>query len=311
MLIVGLSAVVLGNYWFNPYLPACRLPVEYTIGDFDERFGVTEAEALEALSSAEAVWEESLGREDVFKYQEDGPFRVNFIYDERQRQAEAALEAREDLLARGGANEVLTELHQKLVDEYETHKAEYDAKLDAHEAKLASYNAEVERYNAEGGAPRDAYEDLERRRRELDRERDELRDMFTDLEDLAAQINSVGDKGNEMIGEYNELVEDFNHTFAHGHEYTQGDYRGRAINIYTFTDKEELVLVLAHELGHALSLPHVDDPKAIMYYLMDEQPRPPILATADKEAFSSMCEASFPRRLLASSLAVYNSLVNN
>ena len=310
-LIIGLSAVVLGNYWFNPYIPMCRLPVEYSIGNFDDRFGVTEAEALAALTAAEEVWETALGREDVFEYREDGPFQVNFIYDERQRQAEAALEAREDLAARGGANDVLTELHQKLVDEYETAKDEYDGKLTAYETKLESYNADVARYNDEGGAPPDEFRELERRRQQLDREQGELRDLFEKLEDLADQINSIGEKGNELIGEYNERVEDFNHSFAHGHEYTQGDYRGREINIYTFTDREELVLVLAHELGHALSLGHVDTSESIMYYLMDEQPRPPALSDADKEAFNELCGGSFPRRLLASAQAVYNNLVNN
>lgn len=289
----------------------CRLPVEYSIGDFDERFGVTESEALEALTAAEAVWEDALGREDVFEYEEDGPFQVNFIYDERQRQAEAALEAKENLTVRGGANDVLTELHQKLVNEYETYKAEYDAKLAAYETKLAAYNADVERYNAEGGAPPDEYRDLERRRVQLDKEQDELHELFEKLEDLADQINSIGEKGNELIGEYNELVENFNDTFAHGHEYTQGDYRGMEINIYTFTDKEELVLVLAHELGHALSMGHVDTPDSIMYYLMDEQPRPPALSDEDKAAFDDLCGGNFPRRLLASLEAVYNNLVNN
>lgn len=310
-LVIGLSALVLGNYWFNPYIPMCRLPVEYSIGNFDDRFGVTEAEALEALAAAEAVWETALGREDIFEYQEDGPFKVSFIYDERQRQAEAALEAREDLAVRGGANDVLTELHQKLVDEYEVAKAEYDTKLTAYETKLSTYNADVARYNQDGGAPPDEYRDLERRRQELDGEQGDLHDLFEKLEDLADQINSIGEKGNELIGEYNDLVEDFNYSFAHGHEYTQGDYRGREINIYTFTDKEELVLVLAHELGHALSLGHVDSPDSVMYYLMDEQPRPPALSAADKEAFNELCGGSFPHRLLASLEAVYNNLVNN
>lgn len=309
--IIGLMAIVLGNYWFNPYLPMCRLPVEYSIGNFDERFGVTETEALTALKEAEEVWETALQRDDIFKYSEDGPFRVNFIYDERQRQAEAALKAEQNLAVRGDANDVLTELHERLVEEYETYKNEYDAKLTAYETKLEAYNADVERYNREGGAPPDEYRELERRRAELDREQDELHDLFLKLEDLADQINSIGDKGNELIGEYNELVENFNHTFAQGHEYTQGDYRGEEINIYTFTDKEELTLVLAHELGHSLSMGHVDTPQSVMYYLMDEQPRPPVLSAEDKEAFNDLCGGNFLNRLLASVKAVYNNLVNN
>lgn len=310
LFVAGLGAVALGNYWFNPYAPVCRLPVSYTIGTFDERFGLSREEALASLKEAEDVWEEPFGQTDIFQYKEEGPFRINFIYDERQRQAEAALDAKENLAVRGDANEVLGELHQKLIAEYEGHKAEYDAKLSKYERDLESYNSEVEYYNRQGGAPSEAFEKLERDRRALDADRRELSQMRDQLEDLAEQINSVGDKGNELIGEYNELVEDFNDTFAHGHEYTQGDYRAREINIYTFTNKEELVLVLAHEFGHALSLPHVQNSASIMYYLLDEQLLPPTLTKEDQEAYASLCKLGFFGGLRAATLGVYNNLVN-
>lgn len=309
--IVVLGAVILGNYWFNPYIPMCRLPVEYTIGTFDERFGVSREEARDALLEAEGVWEAALGRDDIFTYSDDGPYNINFIYDERQRQAEAALEAQEDLATRGGANEVLTELHNRLVEEYEALQGEYNQKLSSYEARMDAFNAEVARYNDEGGAPPDEYEELEREQASLERERVELGSDFDKLEALASRINEVGDKGNELIGEYNEMVDDFNDSFAHGHEYTQGDYRGREINIYSFTNQDELVLVLAHELGHALALPHVEDPEAIMHYLMGEQPTPATLTLQDIEAFKVYCDASFFSRLLASIEAVYNGVVNN
>ena len=67
----------------------------------------------------------------------------------------------------------------------------------------------------------------------------------------------------------------------------------------------------AHELGHALSMGHVDTPNSVMYYLMDEQPRPPVLSAEDKEAFEDLCGGNFLSRLLASVEAVYNNLVNN
>lgn len=312
LLIVPIILVtfIFGNYWFNPYLPICRLPVEYTIGTFDERFGLSAGEARLALEEAEAIWEESLGREDIFSYNDSARLQVNFIYDERQRDAESAEQAREDLSLRGDANDVLVELHGQLVEEYNTYAAEYTARKEAFEENLAAYNAEVEKYNQQGGAPPEVYEELQNTRDELDQEREAINNLSLMLNDLVEQINSVGDKGNELVGEYNERVRDFNDNFAHGHEYTQGDYNARDINIYSFVSQEEMVLVLAHELGHSLSIGHVDDPAALMYYLMKDQPTPPSLSEADKQAFRVICEVGFGERLLDSMRALYNSVIS-
>ncbi len=292
-------------------MAVCRLPIVYSIGELDERFGVTNEEALSALTKAEAVWEEALRRDDIFTYDENGPFKVNFIYDERQRRAEAALLAENNLDVRGEANEVLTELHSRLVAEYDEYDEEYRSRSATYNANLTEYNAEVEKHNNAGGATPEVYEELQNRRAELEAERRELESLFGQLESLYEQINSIGKKGNELIGEYNELVQDFNHTFAHGHEYTQGDYQTKEINIYSFTSEEDLVLVLAHELGHALAIGHVDDSSGIMYYLMKEQPKPAKLSEADQRAFTATCEAPLTHKLLAPWVTIYNGIVNN
>lgn len=275
----------------------CNLPVEYTLGDFDDRFGISEEFALQALAEAEAVWETSLQDENIFVYRDDAKLKVNFIYDERQQQTEVIGSVKEDIYTRGSANEVLVNLHKKLVAEYESYESTYENKREEYEEKLASYNNEVETYNENGGAPPEVYEELENRRAKLDEERVEINTLADTLNDLADQINSIGDKGNELISEYNEKVRNFNDTYVHEHEYTQGDYRGRVINVYTFDSKDELVLILAHELGHALAIGHVDDSSSVMHYLMGGQTNPPVLTEEDKVAFATSCQSNFIKRL--------------
>ena len=83
----------------------------------------------------------------------------------------------------------------------------------------------------------------------------------------------------------------FNNQFGGTREFTQGDYQGDHINVYQFRDRAELILVLAHELGHALQLDHVENPASIMYYLMGEQPPESRLSAEDLEAFAQTCGA--------------------
>jgi|GEM_PF-5917020 len=58
-----------------------------------------------------------------------------------------------------------------------------------------------------------------------------------------------------------------------GQEFDKGDFYKGEINIYEYRNKYDLALVLAHEFGHALEMEHVEDPEAIMHYLLQPNPR--------------------------------------
>jgi predicted Zn-dependent protease len=57
-------------------------------------------------------------------------------------------------------------------------------------------------------------------------------------------------------------------------------------------NKKELVLILAHELGHAMGISHLRQPESIMYSQMGQQQLNPSvqLTETDIQAVRQLCE---------------------
>lgn len=288
--IIALMVALLtfGVYQYQSVASVCKVPLSYRIGEFDGGFSIAKDEAKLALLEAESVWEEATGR-NLFTYDDNADFTVNFIYDERQAEANQEESFREQLDAAENRSQEINELYTELTEQYDALRGEYQRAVSSYESRLANYNEVVSEYNREGGAPSDVYAELQREERQLESERQNLNALSRQLNQLVAQINEVGERGNDVITRYNQEVETYNSRFGGGEAFTQGDYRGDHINIYTFKDRSELVNVLAHEFGHALSLDHVEGVSSVMYYLMGEQPVEPMLSEFDLAAYQMVC----------------------
>lgn len=296
-----LLIISLALYWYAAVGMVCQVPLSYQIvGPIDERFGITEAQAAEAIKEAETVWEGVLGRELFYATKGSrADVTINFVFGERQAAALAEVDLRERLEDKQMSSSDLQTQYDKLVGEYQAAKKDHEAAVGAYEARLASYNAEVARYNNEGGAPADVYERLERTEGELAKEADRLEANASTLQTQAAEINKLGEAGNQIIRQYNAGVETYNEQFGTAEEFTEGDYQNGRINIYTFANQTELVKVLAHELGHALSVSHVEGSNSVMYYLLEDQPTPLTLSPQDTAAVTAVCgdTGSVPTRV--------------
>ena len=290
-LLAGLLIVAIvigGGYWYHTANSKCPVPIAYSIGEVDERFGISAEEARAVISEAESIWEDKTGR-NLFTYDEDAEFAINFIFDDRQRVTLEEHQLREVLDRTENISSTLREEYEVLLSRYESLKQTYENRLRTYEDKLELHNGEVERWNTQGGAPTDVYQRLSDEQKTLSAESAELSSIARRLNELVDSINELGDKSNRTIRDYNNQVAEYNDRFHEEREFTQGDYQEGRINIYQFKDLDELRLVLVHELGHALSLGHVESPQSAMYYLMQDQPIDLELSDEDLLEFRRVC----------------------
>lgn len=290
-LIAALILAVLttsGYSWYQVAYSKCRVPITYRIGEIDERFNITEEEVRAALSDSESLWEDATEK-NLFTFKETGEMVINFTYDERQATTEKEHQLADVLDRKAEMSESIRDNYEDLLDGYETLKSEYETKVASYERRLAAHNALVEDWNKKGGAPTDIHASLGATSRTLNSESAQLNKTARTLNGLVAKINDLGTSGNRAVEEYNNDVNRYNDAFGDGREFTQGDYSDRVITIYQFDGGAELRKVLAHEMGHALGILHVEEPGAVMYYLMEGQLADVSLHAADVAAYRASC----------------------
>ncbi len=213
----------------------CDYPIKYSLGDVDQRFGITKEELAGVADKSEKVWEVASNLE-LFTYDENATFKVNLVFTEIQANTEKVKEV------------------ESLDSQYTNLEREYNSKLSSYNTRSFSYDVDVGYWNSVGGAPSDEYYRLEREK--------------NILEQMQIEVNSLVEKLNNLAEKINLAVKDLDEW---GGEFDQGEYYGDGINIYQFYSRSDLKLVLAHELGHALDLNHVEGSSSIMYYLMEDQ----------------------------------------
>lgn len=246
---------------FNRYFP-CRAPIYYTLGSFDTHFGISQKNFLANVEKSEAIWEKPIGR-NLFEYKANNSgnsLKINLVYDYRQ-------EATAQLKTLGKTVDKTRASYDSLRAEYERAQAEYSELKKEYNSKIASFDHTEEEYN------------------EIKAIEKKLNQKVTEVNDLVSTLNALAKELNINAGKLNTIGQ------ARGEEFTQGEYKsdalGQEINIYEFSTEAKLIRVLAHELGHALGLEHMDDPGAVMYYLNENKNGK--LTEADLTALKAHC----------------------
>ncbi|NBV41763.1 hypothetical protein EBR96_03220 [bacterium] len=114
---------------------ALELPIRYSIGRVDKRFGISESQLREAISLAEEIWETPLKME-LFEYDPSAALKINLVYDGRQQFAVQSRLVETDLKKIQNVHsdlvqkyERLTELHRIQQNRYYQTKSEENRRL--------------------------------------------------------------------------------------------------------------------------------------------------------------------------------------
>ncbi len=286
-ILIVVAALGAGAYYVF-LRPPCSSPITYRVGTIDPKFGVTQAQFLADINNAAQIWDKPFSK-TFFAYDPNGTVVVNLIYDNRQATVDTNKTLSANVDQTVASADTLKAQLTTLKAQYASAQSAYQAYIDQYQTQLDSYNSETQYWNDQGGAPQGEYEKLQQEDATLQSEETEANAKLDAL-------NVLGDQVNALVGRYNALVDSANSVVttinkSADQQFEEGEYisdnTGQRINIYEFQGTNELVRVLAHELGHALGLDHNSDPASIMYYL--NQGTNLDLSAEDKAAVKAEC----------------------
>jgi hypothetical protein len=270
----------------------CSLPVTYKLGSVDPRFGIATSTVEKDLSAAAKLWNTSAGKTLISEDEKNGLVTVSLVYDSRQQMTQR-------LRGLGITISDDRASYDALKARYDTMYAQYSAKKSAFDGAVASFNKDKDDYqsqvaywNAHGGAPRNEYEKLQSEQQALSVESQKLQEQQDSLNATAQNVNDLAVALNQLIASLNLDVQKYNTTGQeNGASFEEGLYERElgieTITIFEYENNSLLIRVLAHELGHAIGLDHVQDPNAVMYYL--NQGEALSLTTDDKTELKNVC----------------------
>jgi len=250
---------------------SCSVPVKFSIGAIDPRFKISQVQLQKMSTESANVWNKAAG-ESVLEYDPSASLKIQLTYDERQQTTDAQSKLEADLKGLSAQQVNLDKQYGNLNKKYNSQLADFKKGVADYEKRLADYNQEVDLWNKQGGAPQSEFDKLASEKKDLASAYDKLQSQESDLKKLEDQINSLAAKENKIVNNYNSQIKTFQTEYGTAQEFEKGVFDPtQGITIYQFRQNDDLQMTIIHELGHAIGLDHVQNPKSIMYYLMGQQ----------------------------------------
>jgi hypothetical protein len=156
IIVSTVFVVTAGKYYLAKQNEPCRKVIQYSLGDFSDKFNLTRPQLLDAVSQAAALWGKAASKE-LFAYDPKGRLKINLIYDERQ----SSTQERQGLSKQIEDNRkeffLLQARYDNLVTEYkQTGSPDLVAKINAAatelKSKTAGFNQTINTYNGLGSS---------------------------------------------------------------------------------------------------------------------------------------------------------------
>ena len=307
LLIFATIFLAAGVYIFQPIsagveafskTPPCSQPLRYTIGSIDPRFSITKPELEEAVETAVNVW--NSGSETVLLAKREGDalqgdIIVQLVYDERQERTDLEIRFRERIRSQQIRLDRQQLQHEAKRESFDRQSKEYRQFASRTSDRLEDLNEWVTEKNENGGFIGADLEEFTRRKNDVEEAQESVLQKQQELDRLARSINNEMDELNEKFDAHNKLIDQYNDEFAGDLRFAKATYQktsdGGVVTVNQFINEKELVLILAHELGHALGISHLRQPESIMYSQMGKQQLNPSiqLTQSDMQAAEQLC----------------------
>ncbi len=264
------------------YLTQCDRIINYDIGQFDERFGISRDEFLKQVESADRTWERQTGNY-MFEYKAGAEFKINLIFSEAQEKLNKSTK----LIKKMEKRQAILEANKRSI---EARLAQHKTRSANYEQAVNTYNKEVSHWNGMGGM---SVEQIQK----FNDKKQQLANMQRTMQNNRREVNELIKQHEQATQAYNKEVNAYNKLVGNGERFQSGTTNGKEINIYFFKDKQQLYSTLAHEFGHVLGIEHVNQTDAVMYALMNDENREGVLTQADTKALEQVCRPKMFRWL--------------
>jgi len=272
--------------WRRP----CLTPIKYRIGTLDTRFGIPREDFQRRVEEAAELWASAAGRK-LFSADDKGGLQIDLVYDGRQQATEHFVAVRTSIREKLKAADAIKDETLPLRNRITLLDNSYSTQSSSYARALEAYNKIVAQLNASGGAPESERQQLDSQRMVLQKQEAQLRATRQEQNLLIGDINALVRRHNALLDRANAEAKALNESAAVGIQFEQGRYFRQPgeerIDIYEYDGEGALVVILAHEMGHALGIRHNANPSSIMSPLVHA--RTPVLTAEDIEGLKAAC----------------------